>query len=135
MEVVRMLERYQKYLKADGRSGKAQAVGRAAQSIREADSIPPNPAELDGVGPALRDVISDYQIRGRNDELERLKREYPYLENLTRVNGIGPEMAKRIHEECNVSKVSELIDADLESVYGIGDKTANKIRGSARRQT
>lgn len=130
-----MLEQYEKYLRVDGRSGKAASVGRAAQSIREADSIPPNPADLDGVGPSLREVISDYQIRGRNDELERLKREYPYLENLTKLNSVGPEMAKRIHEELGVSEIDEIVDADLESVHGIGDKTANKIRGSARRQS
>jgi len=135
MKVVRMLEEYEKYLRVDGRSGKAQAVARAAQSIREAESIPPDPTGLNGVGPSLREVISEYQIRERNSELERLKRDYPYLDNLTAVRGIGPEMAKRIHEELGVEEVSELIDADLEDVHGIGDKTANQIRGRARRQS
>jgi len=135
MNVVRMLESYALHLRADGRDGKANAVERAAQSIREVDSIPPNPADLDGVGEVLREIISDYQIRERNDELERLKRKYPYVQNLTKVSGIGPETAKRIHEEHGVSEVDELLNVDLTEVRGIGDKTENKIKGRVRRMS
>ncbi len=126
------MNEYALYLDADGRSGYSSTIGNAAENIRKADTIPPNPAEIDGVGPKLRDLIMEYEVSGEIQELEELKQKYPYLGQLSKIRGVGPERARRIYETLNISTVEEVIDANLTEVDGIGEKTAAKITRSAK---
>jgi DNA polymerase (family 10) len=130
-EVIEMLEEYELLLRVDGMDGKAAMVGMAAQSIREVESIPPDPMQIDGIGPFFREMIVDFQMKGTNEELEELRRWYPYARELTQVDGIGPTLARRLHDHIGVTTVRDLLDVDLTEVRGVGDATADAIRMSA----
>jgi DNA polymerase (family 10) len=132
IEIYNILNEYALYLEADGRSGYSSTIGNAAENIRRADTIPPNPAQIDGVGPKLRDLIMEYEVTGEIEELEELKQKYPYLGQLSKIRGVGPERARRIYETLGISTIDEVIEADLTKVHGIGEKTASKITRSAK---
>lgn len=113
------LELYADLLRADGRDGKARAVERAARSIEKTGFVTPDPAQLKYVGDTLREVIADLEIDGECDEIEALKAEYPHIIELTKINGIGPAYAQRIHDEYGITGISGLVIADLTAVRGI----------------
>lgn len=132
IEIAEALDEYALYLEADGRTGYSATVGNAAQNIRKADTVPPNPADLDGVGPKLRDIIMEYEFSGTIEECEELKKKYPYLEQLSKIRGVGPERARRMYETLGITTVEEVIDADLTQIRGFGNKTARKITQAAK---
>ena len=131
VEVIDMLEEYELLLRVDGMDGKAAMVGMAAQSIREAESIPPDPMQIDGIGPFFREMIVDFQMKGTNEELEQLRMWYPYARELTQVDGIGPTLARRLHDHVGVTCVEDLLEVELTEVRGVGEATAENIRLSA----
>jgi len=126
-----MLEEYELLLRVDGMDGKAAMVGMAAQSIREAESIPPDPMQIDGIGPFFREMIVDFQMKRTNEELEQLRMWYPYASELTQVDGIGPTLARRLHDHVGVTCVEDLLEVELTEVRGVGEATAENIRLSA----
>lgn len=109
----------------------ANAYRLAADVVRRVDAIPPDPKELDGIGDTLRSEIIEFRTTGRITRLEELREEFPYVNNLTKVDGVGPARAKTIHDELGISTIDELEEAvesgDILDVHGIGEARAEKI--------
>ncbi len=87
---------------------------------------------LPRVGPALAQAIAEMVRTGRWSQLERLKAEVDPVALFATLPGIGPELARRIHESLGVSTLEELEaaawDGRLEQVEGIGSRRAAAIR-------
>lgn len=134
-EIAEQFERIRLHLIADGRDQEAVAYSNAADILRTTDFIPANPAELTGIGDVLRDDVMEYQRTGSIEKLTNLKEKHPYVEELTKVNGVGPTTAKRIHETLGIESIDELIKRsdELDEVYRIGETTAENIEQAARR--
>jgi len=130
-DIAEALDEYALYLEADGRSGYSSTVGNAAKNIRRADTVPPNPADIDGVGPKIRDIIMEYEMTGHIEACEELQKKYPYLAELSKIRGVGPKRARKMYEELEITTIDEVIESDLTKVRGFGEKTARKITRAA----
>jgi len=89
--------------------------------------------EIPGVGKAIAGKVIDLLHRGTFDAWERLTAETPEtLLDLTDLPGIGPKTAALLHQRYKISSLSELktfaASGGLETVEGIGAKTAEKIK-------
>jgi DNA polymerase (family 10) len=132
--LVKELEEYSDYLELDGQDGRAHAYDKAARSIRQRDWVDPNPADIDGVGDSIRTTIAKWQRSGTIQELEDLRDEYPWYNELKDVKYIGPERAKQLHNRLRVDDKEDLRlvarNGDLTFIDGVGPVTADKIRES-----
>lgn len=130
-DVATLLEEIAMFLEAQG-SREAYNYTEAANAVHHATVIPANPAELDGIGPKMRDVIEDIRVYGTHERLEHLRDEYPHLKELTKVDGVGPVMAKRLGE-AGFGTPEDLVGEQeaLMEVHGIGFTTAEKISTNA----
>lgn len=90
--------------------------------------------ELSHIGSGLAGAIREILQRGRWGLLERLRGEVEPEELFQTVPGIGPELARRLHEELHVDTLEALEvaahDGRLERIPGIGPKRAAGIRAS-----
>lgn len=89
--------------------------------------------EIPGVGKAIAGKVIDLLNRGTFDAWERLTAETPEtLLDLTDLPGIGPKTAALLHQRFKISSLPELktfaAAGGLETVEGIGHKTAEKIK-------
>lgn len=123
------------YLRADGQEQKSMAYHKAGATVQQRNFIPPNPSEIDGVGSTIRSDIIEYQQTGEISTLNELREQYPYLEELCRVEGIGPKKGRRLYETLGIETIDELIERrdELPEVHHIGEKTADGIVESAKR--
>ena len=135
-DVAKQLEEMAKLLKAEGKDREAYNFTTTADALYRADAIPPNPADLDGVGPAMRDYITTLRVHGTHPRLEGLREKHPYFTELTKLDSVGPKRASCIHSETGATTIKEILEQgdDLTNVEGIGSKTASKILESASRQ-
>ena len=133
-EIRDVMELYAEYLDLDGRAGKARGVRGAANSVGQARFIPPDPCDIDGIGPSWREVVNEIRRRGTCSELEQLKERYSYYEELQDVEGIGPSTAQRLAEVGGIETKEELDKAiesgDILEIPRIGPKTAEKFKES-----
>ena len=89
--------------------------------------------EIPGVGKAIAGKVIDLLNRGTFDAWERLTAETPEtLLDLTDLPGIGPKTAALLHQRYKISSIPELktfaASGGLETIEGIGQKTAEKIK-------
>lgn len=89
--------------------------------------------EIPGVGKAIAQKVIDLLERGTFDAWERLTAETPEtLLDLTDLPGIGPKTAAMLHQRFKISSLPEfktfVASGGLETVDGIGPKTAEKIK-------
>jgi DNA polymerase (family 10) len=138
-KLAELLEEYETYLRLDGQDGRAHAYGKAARAISRAAYLPPDPADIDGVGDSIRTTIAKWQRSGEIEELEELKEQYPWFEELKDVSHIGPARAKQLHFKLRVDDLDDLLlvarNGDLTLIDGVGPKTAEKIHESAKKQS
>lgn len=89
---------------------------------------------LPGVGESLARSIAQVLVMGRLAMLDRLRGESEPNRLLQTVPGIGPVLARRIHEDLGVETLEELEiaahDGRLERMTGIGVKRLSGIRDS-----
>lgn len=133
-DIADVLDEYSTFLELDGQEGRAHAYDKAARAIRRRRFLPPDPSDIDGVGDAIRTTIASYQRSGSIDELDKLKDQYSWYDELKAVNGIGPARAETIHEKFNVETLDDLIlvGNDLTLLSRVGDKRAANIIESAK---
>ncbi len=89
---------------------------------------------LPGVGAGIGSAIQEMLVTGRFQRLERLRGTLDPEQLFRSVPGIGPELARRIHDELNIDSLEALElashDGRLEAVSGIGRRRAAAIRAA-----
>jgi DNA polymerase (family 10) len=97
-------------------------------------------ANLKGVGPATREVVTQLMTTGTSAVYEELKAGIePGLIEMLEIPGLGPKKIKAIHEGLGITSVGELEYACMENrlatLTGFGAKTQEKIlKGIALRK-
>jgi DNA polymerase (family X) len=94
--------------------------------------------EIPGVGKALAGKIVDLVERGTFDAWERLINETPEsVLDLLELTGVGPKTAAMLHQKYKITSLEDLrkfvAGGGLETVDGIGPKTAERIKASLNR--
>ena len=97
--------------------------------------------EVDGIGAALQEKVTDFVRTGTLPYYEKLRAEFPPgLFELFELQGLGPKKIKALWEQLDVSTVDALEaackDGRVAALKGFGEKTAGNILISiqARRQ-
>ena len=95
--------------------------------------------EIPGVGKATAGKILELIDRGTFDAWEKLTAETPgTVLDLLDLPGVGPKTAAMFHQKFNVSSLDDLrrfvAGGGLETVDGIGPKTAERIKASLARK-
>jgi DNA polymerase IV (family X) len=131
-ELADALDEIATHLRLEEQGPLARKYEIAASGLRTAESIPPDPCELDCISPEVRDSVAEWRSLGKIDKRVSFQEKRPYLSKLTRVASIGPKRAEKIHNETGAETLDDLRDVsdELESVHGIGPKTATTIRRS-----
>ena len=90
--------------------------------------------QLPGIGRGLASSIAEMLITGRWAQLQRLRGETDPEKLLQVVPGIGPDLAREIHDTLHVETLEALevacIDGRLGTVPGIGPRRSAAIRAS-----
>jgi len=89
---------------------------------------------LPGIGPVLAQAIAQMARTGRWAQLERLRGSVAPEQVFQSIPGLGPELARRIHEHLDVDTLEALElaahDRHLEEVPGIGPRPAAMLRAT-----
>lgn len=87
---------------------------------------------LPGIGTSIASRIAGFVETGHLVLLEQIRDEFVPERLFTRVFGIGPELARRIHAELGIESLEELelaaYDGRLEGVEGIGPQRIQALR-------
>jgi predicted flap endonuclease-1-like 5' DNA nuclease len=112
----------------------ATSIARWPQPVAEvlASEGEPGLRKLPGVGKSISAAVAEFVRTGQLSMLERLETEASPEQLLASVPGIGPELARRIHEELGVRTLEELElaahDGTLEQVEGFGPRRGQQVR-------
>jgi hypothetical protein len=89
---------------------------------------------LSGVGPGIASAIAEILVTGRSSQLQRLRGSVEPEALLQSVPGIGPALARVIHDTLHVDTLEALEiaanDGRVESVSGVGPRRAQMIRAA-----
>lgn len=120
---------------------RVSAYHRAAETLARLDRDVGDIAEregmqgltaLPGIGRGIANAIVEMVARGRWTLLDRLRGESDPVRLFQSVPGLGPELAKRIHDHLHVDTLEALEiaahDGRLETVPGLGRRRAAAVR-------
>src|SRR3954451_4294218 len=150
-EVAAVLREISQLLQLKGENAfKVRAYDMAADAF---ETLPPDPAapgglyervnggtltEMDGVGKAISEKVTELVQTGKLDYLEKLRREFPHgALDLVQIPGLGPRKAATLIQELDVATLDDLEKAAREGrvrgLKGFGEKTELAIlEGIAR---
>lgn len=88
--------------------------------------------QIPGVGEGIAKAIEEYLKNGRIKQLEDLKKKLPMkLEELLKVEGLGPKKIKVLYQKLKVKDLNDLEKAvkahKIASIFGFGEKTEKNI--------
>ncbi len=88
--------------------------------------------EIDGIGPALQEKLSQFVLTGKMDYYEKLKAEIPQeMIDISKIKGVGAKTARALVEKHNVKSVDELEEmaknGQLEAIKGFGAKSVQQV--------
>jgi len=88
--------------------------------------------KIPGVGEGIAKAIQEYLKKGKIKQLEDLKKKLPMkLEELLRVEGLGPKKIKILYQELNIKNLVDLEKAvknhKIAPLFGFGEKTEKNI--------
>ena len=122
---------------------RVRAYRRAAETLRELDRpaaeiIASKGTEglvrLPGIGQSLARAIEQLVFTGTLPLLQRLRGDTAVESQFATVPGIGPELARRIHEELGIETLADLeiaaYDGRLAQVPGMGPRRVRAVRES-----
>lgn len=140
-ELVRIFYEIADFLDMEGTAFKPQAYKKAALAL---ESMQEEVSDLykaggraaleriPGVGKGLSEKIEEYIKTGRIKYYQDLKKKTPLnVEELTRVEGLGPRKVKVLYEKLGVRNISDLEKAatahKIAPLFGFGSKTEKNI--------
>jgi hypothetical protein len=89
---------------------------------------------LPGIGQGIASAVAEVLVTGRWSQLERLRGDAEPEKTLQSVPGIGPDLARQIHEALHIDSLEALEnacrDGSIEQVPGIGQRRAAGICAS-----
>ena len=88
--------------------------------------------EIPGVGQSIAEIIEELVTKGRSTEYEKLKKATPVrLDELARVEGLGPKSIQKLYKEIGVRNLKDLEAAAKKGKIGVlegfGKKSEEKI--------
>src|SRR3989344_4357997 len=88
--------------------------------------------EIPGVGKGIAERIEEYIKTGHVEDFEKLKKEVPVdLDNLTKIEGLGPKTILKLYKKLDIKTVAQLEKAlkghKLKDLEGFGEKTEQKL--------
>jgi DNA polymerase (family 10) len=88
--------------------------------------------EIPGVGQSIAEIIEELVTKGRSTEYEKLKKATPVrLDELARVEGLGPKSIQKLYKELGVRNLKDLEAAakagKIGALEGFGKKSEEKI--------
>src|SRR6056300_1051429 len=91
--------------------------------------------EIDGIGKALQEKLTDYVENGTMQYHQNLLKEIPSeMVALSKIKGVGPRKARKLVEQHNVDSVATLKEmaehGELEKIKGFGAKSVQQILNS-----
>lgn len=144
-EIATVLEEIGSLLEAqDANPFRVQAYRKAASTLRDAD-VSASELVMEGeyqaletlpsIGSGLAGVIQEIVKTGQSSQLRKLQSEIDPSALLSRVPGIGQELARRVIEELGVESLEELElaahDGRLAEVEGFGQRRIEAVKSSA----
>ena len=117
----------------------AETVARLAQPLREIHAAggPDALDALPGIGPRIAGAIAELLTSGRWQQLERLRGTADPLALFRTIPGVGPELARRFHDELAVDTLQALEAAAasgrLGALPGLGERRASAIHAALTR--
>jgi DNA polymerase (family X) len=141
-DVASRLEEIADLLESQGANPyRVRAYRRAAESVRHLEEPVFEILRLEGVegldaipsiGPATARAIRDFVTTGRHGLLERLRGSADPVAMLATVPGVGPVLARRLHDEADIETLEQLEaaahDGRLANIEGFGAKRVQGIR-------
>ena len=114
----------------------ARSVDGASEPVSEMTEA--ELTALRGVGKSTASKIRELVESGSIARLEELRAQFPPgFVALTRVPGVGPKTAVRLHDELGIKDIDDLRGAierhDLRDLPGMGEKTEENIRAAIER--
>jgi putative hydrolase len=89
---------------------------------------------LPGIGRGIATAIAEIVTTGRWAQLERLRGSLDPVHLFQTVPGIGPDLARKIHDELHIDTLEALenaaFDGTLEKLRGIGERRLTALRAS-----
>lgn len=94
--------------------------------------------ELEGIGEALSDKITQAVETGTIDKFEEAKQEFPVsLLDILEIHGLGPKSVRKLYDELGIENLTELESAlqtdKIAELDGFGPKTLDNIRTALER--
>ncbi len=137
-EISKILNEIADFLEIQGVNYKPRAYRRAARNIEAlTESIEEiheqgKLQEIDGVGDAIAEKISEYIETGKLEYYEDLKKDIPVnMEELTGIEGIGPKSVKKLYDNLEVETLEDLEkaaeDGKVAKIKGFGKKVQKNI--------
>lgn len=140
-KIAERLQSIAHYLNMDDIDYKPFAYERAASSILQLEESiekiyekngKEGIEEISGVGKAIADKVEEFLLTGEMEHLKKLKKKFPVkMEELLRVEGLGPKSVKRLYKDLRVTDLIELKKAakkgQIAKLDGFGEKTEKNI--------
>jgi len=140
-EIAKIFRDMARFLEADQVAFKPFAYEKAAESLdgldKDAGEIFREGGakallEIPGVGKSMADRIEEYLKTGKIKAYEKMKKKMPLkLDELVRVEGMGPRKAKILYQKLGVNDLKSLEKAakahKIAPLFGFGEKTEKNI--------
>lgn len=137
-EISKILYEIADFLEIKGIDFKPRAYRRAARNIealtKNIEEIHKQEElqEIDGVGEAIAEKISEYLETGKLEYYEDLKKDIPVnMEELTNIQGIGPKSVKKLYDNLGIETIEDLESSakngKVAKIKGFGEKVQKNI--------
>jgi len=141
-EISKILSEISEHLEMkEGRTFRSRAYERAAETIFDLEedlgSVYENDGleglkDIQGVGASIAEKVEELLTTGRLKYYESLKKETPVkLDELTRIEGLGPKNIKKLHEKLGIKNLNDLEKAakagKIRKLADFGEKSEENI--------
>jgi len=140
-ELAKIFYQIAEFLELEGEKFKSQAYEKVAlmletmsQDVKEIYEKGGKEAlkEIKGVGESIAEKIEEYIKTGKIKYYEDFKKKLPFnLDELTKVEGLGPKRAKFLYEKLGIKNLKDLEEAvkkhKIRGLFGFGEKTERNI--------